>query len=245
MLGRTARLPRYPIEARQTPPANARAGGIWSTSDRERIGSDSEVRVWSCNQDCCWHVESCRAAEVTRRNSRWTSTGGVLAGRPSWSALEAPAPCTPPNMTAASVPEKFHLIPRTRRRSPGYSHLLVAALLSTALAFAAWSRLSPARPADTVAEFERCSIVGYDKSALAGAVPIREEEFLERRDRFARAREYPFFLRDCSKALVVGRGFEPAELNGVSTGASWFRSLLVVQVGSGTAGRSRGPSLRL
>lgn len=143
-------------------------------------------------------------------------------------------------MTAASVPEKHHLIPRTRRRSPGYLHLLVAALLSTALAFAAWSRLSPARPADTLAGFEQCSIAGYDKLALAGAVPIREDEFLERRDRFARAREYPFFLRDCSEGLVVGRGVELAELNGVSTGASWFRSLLVVQVGSGTVRALQG-----
>ncbi|KAK4703142.1 hypothetical protein P7C70_g3081, partial [Phenoliferia sp. Uapishka_3] len=89
---------------------------------------------------------------------------------------------------------------------------LLAVVLTLALLFSAWHQLAPARPSDTLAEFQRCSITGYDKSALAGAVPIHEGEFLERRDRFARA-----LKSDGHDAFIVEPGFTFVYLANISS----------------------------
>lgn len=70
----------------------------------------------------------------------------------------------------------------------------MAFLLASLLA---WSNAGRPHIIESLAEFEKCSIAGFDTSALAGAVPIRKEEFLARRDRIAQAREFVVSLPQC------------------------------------------------
>ncbi|KAI5480318.1 Creatinase/aminopeptidase [Pseudohyphozyma bogoriensis] len=93
--------------------------------------------------------------------------------------------------------------PSAPRRQRPLKSAIIVILVGAATLVSTWlARERGSHTSGGLAEFERCSIAGFNRTALEGIEPIKLPEYLERRDRIARA-----LYADGHDAFVAEPGF--------------------------------------